>query len=518
MTALSHRRTVIVVVGIMAGLFMASMESTVVATAMPTIVSELGGLAIYSWVFSAYMLAATTTVPIYGKLSDIYGRRPLFAIAMVLFLAGSFLCGQAGSMTQLIAFRGIQGLGAGGLQPLAFIMVGEMFSLEQRARMQGVFSSVWGVSAIIGPLLGGLLVDRLSWHWVFYINIFPGIFSLVLVWVGWRDRVRETASRPAVDYAGAGLLAGAVVALLIGLFQLGTAVGWSLLALSLALLAILLWVETKAADPIIPLHLFPDRLFAAACGQGLLAGWAMFGAASFVPLFVQAVLGTSAARAGATLTPQLLGWVGASIIGSRLLLRIGYRTLALTGMASLTMGSLLLARTSVDTSQIVLMVYLTMMGIGMGLSIPAFMIAVQSTVRRRDLGTATSSVQFSRSIGGAIGVSVMGAVLSARLATNLLAVGVDPAEVSLNSLLNKTAQSTVAVTDVLRHALAGAIQGVFVVAFLVAALGLVVTALAPRGRIAQLVAQRAEAPSGPATPPSPAGGEEQASTSNGPEA
>ena len=256
------------------------------------------------------------------------------------------------------------------------------------------------------------------------------------------------------------------------------------------LFVLLLWVERRAADPMIPLALFRDRLFAAACGQGLLAGWAMFGTASFVPLFVQAVLGTNATHAGATLTPQLLGWVSASIISSRLLLRIGYRSLALTGMALLTLGSLLLSRTSVDASQIVLMIYLTMMGVGMGMSIPSFMIAVQSTVRRRDMGTATSTVQFSRSIGGAIGVSVMGAVLSYGLAANLTAAGIDPATVSLNSVLTKVAEAPVAVTGVLRHALAGAIHGVFLVAFLVAALGLVVTFFAPRGTIAQLLARR----------------------------
>ena len=499
---MSRRQTSLVVVGIMVSLFMASMESTVVATAMPTIVSELGGLAIYSWVFSAYMLASTTTVPIYGKLSDIYGRRPLYAVAMALFLTGSLLAGSADSMNQLILFRLVQGLGAGGLQPLAFIMVGDMFTLENRARMQGLFSSMWGLSAIVGPLLGGFLVDHLSWHWIFYINIIPGLLALALVMSGWRDHVRTT-TRPAVDYAGAAILAAGVVTLLLGLYQFGDRQGWALLAIAAVLFVTLLWVERRAADPIIPLPLFGDRLFAAACGQGLLAGWAMFGTASFVPLFVQAVLGTDATRAGATLTPQLLGWVCASIISSRLLLRIGYRSLALTGMALLTLGTLLLSRTGVNASQLMLMIYLTMMGVGMGMSIPSFMIAVQSTVRRLNMGTATSTVQFSRSIGGAIGVSIMGAVLGVSMAANLTAAGADPATVSLNSLLSKVSEAPLAVTRVVRYALAGAVQDVFVVAFVVAAMGLAVTFLAPRGTIAQLATRRSgsSADTGPSVQP-----------------
>src|SRR3990172_2439552 len=220
----------------MLSLLLAAMEITVVATAMPTIVSQLGGLAAYSWVFSIYMLTSTTTVPLYGKLSDLYGRRPIYALAIGLFLAGSLLCGQAQSMPQLIAFRAVQGLGAGGLIPLAFILIGDIFTFEQRARMQGVFSSVWGVSSLVGPLLGGFLVDRISWHWVFYINLVPGLLAGALVWIDWRDPARDpNAPVVSVDYAGAGLLTAGVVALLLGLFDLGTALSWVLLGAAAAL-------------------------------------------------------------------------------------------------------------------------------------------------------------------------------------------------------------------------------------------------------------------------------------------
>lgn len=494
---MSRQRVILITIGIMLSLFMASMEATVVATAMPTIVGHLGGLAIYSWVFSAFMLASTTTVPIFGKLSDIYGRRPVYAAAMVIFLVGSLLCGLAQSMPQLIAYRALQGLGAGGLLPLAFTLIGELFSLEQRAKMQGLFSGVWGVSSIIGPLLGGFLVDQISWPWVFFINLGPGVVAGCLVWFAWRDRPRETgAARPQVDWLGAVLLTAGVVTLLLGLFELGTGLGWILLALAVVLLTGLIWVEWRATEPILPLPLFKDRVFATACGQGVLAGWAMFGSLSFVPLFVQAVLETSATTAGATLTPMLLGWVFASVIGSRLLLRLSYRSLALSGMVLLTLGALLMSQVSVNASQTRLMLNLTLMGIGMGLSIPAFLIAVQSTVQPRQMGAATSTLQFSRSIGGALGVSVMGVVLSFQLAANLAAAGVEPGAIAIDSLLDPVAQAaaSVAMEGTLRSALAGAIQGVFVIAFIAAGLALAATSLAPAGRIDQLMPRPDHAP------------------------
>jgi EmrB/QacA subfamily drug resistance transporter len=488
----------------MLSLFMASMESTVVATAMPTIATQLGGLELYSWVFSAYMLASTTTVPLFGKLSDIYGRRPIYAAALGLFLAGSLLCGMATSIQQLIIFRAVQGLGAGGLLPLAFIIVGDLFTFEQRARMQGLFSGVWGVSSVIGPLLGGFLVDQVSWRWVFYVNVLPGLLAGALVWLAWVDRPRANgAARPAVDYAGAALLTLGVVVLLLGLFEVVTPLGWGLLALAVLLFVGLFWVERRAADPVLPLPLFRDRMFAVACANGLMAGWSLFGSVSFVPLFVQAVLGTSATAAGATLTPLLLGWVGASIVGSRLLLRVGYRTLSLIGMSLLTIGAFLMSLNDANTSQLVLLFNLALMGIGMGLTIPSFLIAVQSTVRRRDLGTATSMVQFSRSIGGTIGVSVMGAALSFRLSSALTAAGLDPNAVRLDELLDPLAgaNATAAMEGALRDALTSAIQVVFVIAFVAAALALLVTFFAPKGRIAQLAAQRGQGEDAPAAQP-----------------
>lgn len=491
---MSRKRVIVVTAAVMLSLFMAAMEATVVATAMPTIVTQLGGLEIYSWVFSIYLLASTTTVPVYGKLSDLYGRRRVYVFAMVLFLIGSVLCGRAGTMEQLIVFRGVQGLGAGGLLPLAFIIIGDLFTFEQRARMQGLFASVWGVSSIVGPLLGGFLVDQISWHWVFYVNVVPGALAVTLFWYTWVDRVREPGHvPPPVDFLGAGLLSGGVVALLLALLDLGTLVSWVLLVVATICFVALVWAERRAADPILPLSLFRDRLFAVACAHGLLAGWTLF-ATSFVPLFAQSVLGTSATRAGAMLTPHILSWTLSSIIGSRLLLRVGYRTLALGGMVLLTIGTFMLSQSDVNTSQLRLMVSLALSGIGMGAAIPSFLIAVQSTVRRQDLGVATSTVQFSRSIGGALGVGVMGAVLSVQLAANLTAIGLDPGTISVDSLREPLAGGVAAAfAGPVREAMAGAIRSTFIVALVAATAGLLVTSLAPGGSIAELERERIEA-------------------------
>jgi EmrB/QacA subfamily drug resistance transporter len=483
---MSRKRIVLVTAGIMLSLFLASMESTVVATAMPTIVGQLGGLEHYSWVFSAYMLASTTTVPLYGKLSDIYGRRKLYVFAMVLFLSGSVLCGWANSMTSLIFARAMQGLGAGGIMPLAFILIGEMFTLEQRAKMQGLFSGVWGVSSIVGPLLGGFLVDQLSWRWIFYVNIVPGLLAAALVALAWRDQL-HTHERPAVDYFGAIILTASVVMLLLGLMGSGSS-SLILIVAALGLLVLLFWVERRAADPILPLPLFRDRLFATATAHGILAGWAIFGSVSFIPLFVQSVRGTTATQAGITLTPMLLGWVTASIIGTRLLLKVGYRRLALIGTASLTLGSFLMSQAGMNTSQVSLMIFVALMGIGMGLSIPGFLIAVQTSVQRRQLGTATSMLQFSRSIGGTLGVSVMGAALSARLASNLLAGDLSPELV--RQLLDPLPGSAVVIAEGARVAMADAIHLVFMIAFVAAALAMISVTFTPRTELTEKLPER----------------------------
>ena len=368
----------------MLSLFLASMEGTVVATAMPTIVGQLGGLSIYSWVFSIYMLTSTTTVPIYGKLSDLYGRKLVYSASMILFLAGSILCSLAQTMDQLVIFRGIQGLGAGGVLPLAFTIIGEIFDLEQRARMQGLFSGR------VGSFFGNRPVDRRFPGRPGFLALgvpdqrHPGSLAVILVWFAWQSSAPARTKKVSVDYAGAGLLTLAALPCC----SVGPARQPAILGSAgrvPAAVRALLWVERRAPDPMLPLHLFNDRLFVVSLLHGVFAGWAMFGSLSYVPLFVQAVLGTSATQAGITLTPMSLAWTFASILGGRLLLKMGYRTLSLFGMVLLCAGTFLMTTINPASSQILIMVFLSLMGVGMGLSIPAFLIAVQSTVRKQDL-------------------------------------------------------------------------------------------------------------------------------------
>lgn len=481
-----------VTAAIMLSLFLASMEVTIVGTAMPTIVGQLGGLAVYSWVFSAYLLASTTTVPIYGKLSDLFGRRPVYFFSIALFLVGSLLAGSATSMTQLILARAVQGLGAGGILPLAFTIIGDMFSLERRAKIQGLFSGVWGISSIIGPLIGGFLVERVGWQWVFYINVFPGLVAMAVFGFGWREVQARAKRAVRVDFTGAALLSVGIVLLLLGLFDLGSAQGVSLVAAAAIIFALLVIVERRAADPILPIALFRDRLFLVSCVHGVLVGMAIFGSASYVPLFAQTILRATATAAGASLTPQMLSWVVASIICSRLLLHIGYRALAVFGMGMAVAGAALVLVAGVARSAPPLLFGMGLTGAGMGFSIPAFMIAVQSAVRRDKLGTATSTLTFSRNIGGTLGVSIMGVILSAGLAAILSTSGAASHGMSVDALLERGTDrgATVLADPVLTSALAQALQGVFLFSLVTAIAGLLVTTLAPRGSVQQLEARR----------------------------
>ena len=483
---MSQKRLNIILVAIVLSIFLASMEGTVVATAMPSIVTQLGGLSIYSWVFSIYMLTSTSMVPIFGKLSDLFSRKWVFITAMALFLVGSVLCGQAHGMVQLIIFRAIQGLGAGGVLPMAFIIIGDLFTLEQRARLQGAISGVWGVSSVVGPLIGGFLVDSVSWSWVFYINLIPGAAAISLILLAWREEPREKEKKVEIDYLGALFLTLAALGLLLGLNQLGTPLGWWFLAGAVVLSVALIWAERRAADPILPLHLFRYRLFIVSISQGFLSGWAMFGTLNFVPLFVQAVLGTNATQAGISLTPMSLFWTLASIAAGRLLLKVSYRTMAVVGMLLLSAGGLFMSRIGIHTSQVEIMIYTALMGMGMGLSIPALLVSVQTAVSKKHLGIATSTIQYSRSIGGTLGVSVMGAAFSAGLARRLISAGLDPAAISINSLLDPLSQSSTSFGETLQQALGGSMAGMFFIAFAAAAAGLLVVLFTPSGTIKQI--------------------------------
>jgi EmrB/QacA subfamily drug resistance transporter len=405
--------------GVMLSVFLAAMESTVVATAMPTVVQSLGGVHIYAWVFSGFLLTSTVTMPLWGRLSDLFGRRPMYLTGLAIFLAGSALSGASQTMGQLIVFRMLQGIGAGSLMTLGMTIVGELFGLEQRAKKQSYVSGVWGVASLLGPLLGGLLTDHISWRWVFYINLPFGAIAMLLL----RGALPEGQRRPhRLDYPGVMLFSLGVSALLIGILESGRVGRWTgldvLLPLAVAVvtLAGFIAVERRTSEPIVPLRLFRYRMVTAASLNGLLSGMAMFGAISFVPLFLQHVAGMSATAAGFVLTPFVLGWVAMSIVSARLVLRVGYRVLVVSGMACLAVAFLLLARWAPGLTQGLAMRDALVGGIGMGLTFVPMLIAVQSAVPRADLGAATSMTQFYRTIGGALGLSVMGAVMIRRLA------------------------------------------------------------------------------------------------------
>lgn len=420
---LSSRRRRAVTGGVMTGMFLAALEATIVGTAMPTVVAALGGLAHFSWVFSAYLLTSTVSVPIWGKLSDLYGRRLLYQIGIAIFLVGSVLSGMSHSMAHLIAARALQGLGAGALIPLGMTIIGDIYSLRERARIQGLFSGVWGVSSIFGPLIGGFITDQWSWRWVFFINVPVGIAAALIVGLALREAALP--SKPSIDYLGAAVLATAVTLLMLVLVEGESAAALFrprnlfFLGLVAALLAWFVRIERNAREPIVPLALFRNRVVVIALVVGFLAGVAMFGAISFVPLFAQGARGASATAGGLYLTPLMLAWVSASIVGGRMMIRLGTRPLVLTGLVALVAGFTALWAATRTTPIGWIVTDLVIIGIGLGLTMLTLLIAVQHAVPREQLGIATSLNQFSRSIGGAMGVALLGAVLTAGLTANL---------------------------------------------------------------------------------------------------
>lgn len=424
---MSSKRRWAVTIGVMTGMFIAALEATVVGTAMPTVIATLGGMNRFSWVFSAYLVTSTVTVPVWGKLSDLYGRRLIYQIGIGIFLLGTLLSGLSASMTQLIIFRAIQGLGAGALVPLGMTIIGDIFTLEERARMQAFFSGVWGLASVIGPVVGGFLTDQISWRWVFFVNLPIGVIAAVII--GFALKEPKLTEKPKIDYAGAGVLMIAISLLMLAMVEGGATLetlfsplNIFLFITSILLLILFAWIERKAPDPIIPFSLFRNKTVAVAIGAGFLAGVSMFGAISFIPLFAQGALGDTATQAGSLLTPLMLSWITMSIIGGRLLLKTGYRAITIAGFIIMTIGFVLLALFQRETSRTWLYFDLILIGAGLGLTMLTLLIAVQQAVERTKLGVATSLNQFSRAIGGALGVAVMGAVLTAGLTNQLQSV------------------------------------------------------------------------------------------------
>jgi EmrB/QacA subfamily drug resistance transporter len=400
-----------------------ALEATVVGTAMPTVIATLGGLAHYSWVFSAYLLTSTASVPIWGRLSDLYGRRRMYVLGIVIFLIGSMISGAATSMTMLIGSRALQGLGAGAIIPLSMTIIGELYTLEERAKTQALFSGVWGLASIAGPLVGGYITDAASWRWVFYLNLPFGLMCMAVVLLAYPATGRSTNVR--VDWVGAGLLFFGLSALLAALGADAGTAAWWFAAGSAVLLTLFVLAERRSTDPVLPIELLQNPLIARTLIVVFLVGMALFGAIAFIPLFVQGVMGATATEAGQVLTPLFLGWVVMSIVGARFTVKVGYRPLAFGGSLLMTVGYLGLAYVEADSTRGSVLTAGLFIGSGMGLSMLSMLLAVQHGVARAHLGLATSLNSFGRSVGAAVGIAVMGALLTRQLAGVAIPGGVE---------------------------------------------------------------------------------------------
>ena len=423
-TALTHREILIVFAGLLSGMFLAALDQTIVSTALPTIVGELGGLSKLSWVVTAYMLTSTVATPLYGKLSDLYGRKLLFQAAIVIFVVGSLLAGMAQDMLQLVGARGIQGIGAGGLMAMAFAVIGEVVPPRERGRYTGYMGSVFAVSSVGGPLLGGFFVDSLSWRWVFFINVPIGIAAFFVTSSVLKLPVHAVRAR--VDYEGAALLVAGVSSLLLLLVWGGNEYEWSsptIIGLGVAsvvlLVGFVLW-ERRVAEPLLPLRLFRDPIFSVVSVLSVLVGAAMFGGMIFLPVFLQVVTGASATNSGLLLLPLMAGLMSMSILSGKVISRTGrYKAWPVCGMAVAAFGMYLLSRMDTSTGRVESSVAMVVLGAGIGMVMQVLVLAVQNAAEYRDLGVATSAVNFFRSMGGSLGVAVFGAVLAARTSSEL---------------------------------------------------------------------------------------------------
>ena len=487
---------------------LSALDQTVVSTAMPRIIAELNGLALYSWVTTAYLLTSTVMVPIWGKLGDIYGRKPILLAGIAIFLAGSWLSGLSGEfgdvlgmsgMVQLIVFRALQGIGGGALFTTAFAIIADLYPPRERAKFAGLFGSVFGLASVLGPLIGGYFTDHgtvhlgghviAGWRWVFYVNLPLSLLSLFMILV--KMPPLEHRRSGAVDYIGAILLVAAFVPLLLALSLGGHDFAWSspqsigLFAFAAVALAAFLWAESRVANPILPLRLFANRVFAGANGAGFLLSMAFLGVVTFLPLYMQLGLGVDATTSGLAILPMMAGLIISSTLAGQLVTRTGrYKPMLIAGAALLMTGFWLLSRVSTHTTLLDLCWRMGIVGLGLGPSQSLFNIAIQSAVEPHDIGVATSSNQFFRQIGSTIGVAIFGALLTHRLAHEGLGLDLGALQ---GMALKATAQGAARHADpALAQALTHALTGVFAGGILVTALGLAVTLSLPeiplRGR------------------------------------
>jgi EmrB/QacA subfamily drug resistance transporter len=429
---LSHRQILVVLTGLMSGMFLAALDMSIVGTALPRIVSDLGGLNHLSWVVTAYLLTSTASTPLWGKISDLYGRRPVFQTAILVFVAGSIASALADNMGMLIGSRALQGLGGGALMALALAIVGDVIPPRERGRYQGYFGAVFATSTISGPLIGGFFTDGPGWEWIFWINVPIGLAALVVTSLALR--IPTVKRDHNIDYLGAAVIVASVTSILLYTAWAGGELGWAdpyslaLLIAGILLIGVFVLVESRAKEPIIPLRLFSNRVFSPTVAFAAIMGLAMFGGIIFLPVYLQVVQGMSPTQSGLALLPMMIGVFTTSIGSGQLMTRTGrYKTYPIVGAAVVILGFLLLSRLDTDTPYWQVALFILVLGTGLGFTMQIVVTAVQNAVERRDMGSATSSVTFFRMMGGAFGAAIFGAVLANRLGGHLAATAVDSA-------------------------------------------------------------------------------------------
>ena len=489
---LPRTRIVVSVLGMLLALLLASLDQTIVATALPRVVGDLGGFDQFAWVFTAYMLASTTSIPIMGKLSDVYGRKRVLVGGVILFLVGSALSGIAQDMIQLILFRGIQGLGAGSIIANSYAVMGDLLPPTQRGKWMGIVGAVFVLAIVAGPLVGGYLTDHLSWRWIFFVNIPVGIVALAVILVGMAN-VRDPGKKPSMDYRGVITLIASVVPLLLALTWAGKEFPWAspqvvgLLLFSGLMAALFIIAESRATEPVLPRFLFANSIFTVGVVATFLTAIGMFTGILFIPLFVQGVIGSSATNAGMTLMPAMLSGVVSAIIAGQIISRTGhYRLLAIAGVSVMAVGIYLLTRLDSHSSYTEAIQYTVLAGAGLGVTLPTFMISLQNAFPHSALGVVTASIQFFRNMGGAVGTAVLGSFMATRLSDRLTPPtegGTLPTEVvealrDPQTLIDPVTMSRirdVAAAEESGAALAGAMHDVFLLGLGVTLLAVVVT-------------------------------------------
>ncbi|MCG7342702.1 MFS transporter [Sporosarcina sp. ACRSL] len=486
-----HKKTnrPFVLISVMLAMFVGAVEATIVSTAMPAIAGELGGFSRYSWIFSAYLLMSTVTVLIYGKLADLFGRKPVFFVGLSIFLIGSILCGFATSMELLIIYRLIQGLGAGAVMPIATTIVGDIYTTEERAKIQGYLSSVWGVSAVSGPVIGGLIVQYMDWKYVFWVNVPLGLLAMVGIYFFLHEP--QTDRKVAIDYKGAVLLTASLSIILFWLVEGGqsftrfSSISLLLLLLGGALFALFIWIERKAEDPMMPFSIWKNPVILYANLVSLTTGVILIGISSYLPTYVTGVMEQSAMIAGFTLTAMSIGWPIASSVAGHLLIRFGTFSVSFAGGISLVAGSLMFIWMSGESGPLWAALSSFFVGVGMGLTSTSFIVTIQGAVSREQRGSATAANMFMRNFGNTIGAAIFGAVLNGSLLSSFRGRNLDYEVNDINLLLTEESRSTLPSSklNILQQALDGSLQWVYVAVLVFAVISLLLILRIPKGKV-----------------------------------